>query len=80
MKKPEGFSEKKQLFVKKPIEVVKDIIQGNIAYFVSGTMGRREKQQLRSVVARVTEPTIVDLVSGKLDCSVYEAQNTLISL
>ena len=74
LKKPEGFSEKKQLFVKKPIEVVKDIIQGNIAYFVSGTMGRREKQQLRGVVARVTEPTIVDLVSEKLDCSVYEAQ------
>lgn len=69
----DGFVTKKSFIVKEPVEVVKDIIQGNIGYFDSDVLTRREKQLLRSVIARVTEPTIVDLVCDRLDCTVDEA-------
>lgn len=75
LRETEGFVEKKQFLVKEPIEVVKDIIQGNITYFDSDVLSRREKQLLRSVVARVNEPTIIDLVCDKLGCGVHEAHN-----
>ena len=74
----DGFKEKKQCGVKKPVEVVKDIIQGNIGYFDSEVLSRREKQLLRNVVARVTEPTIVDMVCDRLECTPQEA-NTYIN-
>ena len=69
----EGFKEKKQKNVKQPIEIVRDIIQGNVGYFESEVLSRREKQMLKGIIARVTEPTIVDLVCSKMDCTVQEA-------
>ena len=68
-----GFTPKMQYKAKKPDEVVRDIIQGNLGYFDIEVLSRREKQVLRSVLSRITEPTIVDLVCDKLKCSVQEA-------
>ena len=69
----DGFVSNRSFIVKEPVEVVKDVVQGNIGYFDSDVLTRREKQLLRSVIARVTEPTIVDLVCDRLDCTVEEA-------
>lgn len=70
---PNGFTPMKQYNIKKPVEVVRDIIQGNISYFDSGILSRKEKQLLRGVLARITEPTIVDLICDKMKCSVQDA-------
>ncbi len=71
----DGFVLKQRLLVKEPVEVVKDILQGNIRYFESDVLSRREKQLLRSVITRVTEPTIVDMVCSRLECTVEQAHS-----
>ena len=71
----DGFVEKKNYIVKEPVNVVKDIIQNNIGYFDSEVLSRKEKQLLRGIVSRVIEPTIVDLVCEKLECTIQEAND-----
>lgn len=73
LRNPGGFQKKESHAVKEPVEIVRDILQGNISALDTGLLSRKEKQLLRTVITRVTEPTIVDIVCNKLNCSVEDA-------